>query len=387
MITFHHQPDGSRLGDFLRRELESGAWEALDAAVAWVRRAGALQLEKALISFLTGGGSVRLVVGVDFEHTTKEGLELMLGLKKAGQADVYVFHNEEGPVFHPKLYLLRNQREAVLILGSNNLTESGLYANTETWLEYRAPTEDPVIADILATYDVWISGSNELARPLDAAFLQRLAEEEYVPSEDVVQERTARQRREHPQHKPQARLFGGRRIPIPPPPSGRRRLPRRRVQTRVIEETRPPSDRVLLAEIPGAGNRWSQAHFNQDIVRMFFRFEPDTNERLELRQRRFDGSTGDLEMRPIVYSKHNRNMKVELAAAKGREYPAKHRPIAIFKEIGPRTFDYVLLFPEDPEYSAVSRLLGSLPSVGKGLHRSITSLEILRRAWPSCPLN
>lgn len=171
-----------------------------------------------------------MIVGVDFENTTKEGLEAMLSLKEVGSAEIYVFHNMDGPVFHPKLYLLRNDKDALLMVGSNNLTDYGLFANTEAWLEFRAHVDDPVIKDALAAQQAWAAPNNDLVRVLDADFLRKLEEQGYAPSEDVARPVPAGRRSGAHGEPTPIRLFGGRRIPIPRPPTRFGRTPRPRAK-------------------------------------------------------------------------------------------------------------------------------------------------------------
>jgi hypothetical protein len=173
-------------------------------------------------TFLGAGGKARFVVGVDIENTSKEGLEDLLALSGLGDSVTFVHHNESpGVTFHPKVYLLTNNGRARLIIGSNNLTESGLFTNTEVSLQIDAASSDPVILDIQKALDAWSDTSENLARKLDPALLEALVRERYVLPEQSLQARrgksTAARHASGGQHASQV-LFGKRTVTAPPPP-------------------------------------------------------------------------------------------------------------------------------------------------------------------------
>ena len=98
------------------------------------------------------------------------------------------------------------------------------------------------------------------------------------------------------------------------------------------------------------------------------------------------GVRGEEKIRQIVYSTSNKNYKVEISAAKGKDYPTAGHPMLIFRERQVRCFDYMLLMPGDAGYTETVALSLALPRLGKGFRRSITDLPTLARAWPGCPL-
>jgi len=131
---FYNQPLAIRFGTELLRHVDQideidPFWDTLDIAVAWVRASGMAYLSDRLQNFLQHGGQISIIVGIDLHNTTREGLQALLELERHGQSETFVYHNEAGSIFHPKLYLFRNEEEARLIVGSNNITESGLYVN------------------------------------------------------------------------------------------------------------------------------------------------------------------------------------------------------------------------------------------------------------------
>lgn len=217
---FYSQPLATRFGTDLISHINSGNWILLDIAVAWVRASGIAHLVPALTDFLKAGGQLNVVVGIDLDNTTKEGLEGLLALNKHGNVSVFVHHNEAGTIFHPKLYLFRNKTRAKLIVGSNNITEAGLFRNTEAGLEIEAAVGDAIITSATNALDSWRDLSLGLAHQLDNVFLAELVSNGYVMDEASVRAKMASQRRS-PATKTGARkkLFGSVSVNPPQKPS------------------------------------------------------------------------------------------------------------------------------------------------------------------------
>jgi phosphatidylserine/phosphatidylglycerophosphate/cardiolipin synthase-like enzyme len=190
MPTVYNQTVACRFGVELAGLLANDSWRRFDAAVAWVRRSGLRHVQARLADFLQRGGAIRFVVGIDIENTSKEGLENLLALAPYGNIQTMSHHNEHPSVtFHPKVYLFSNDEHARLIVGSNNLTESGLYTNTEAGLRVDAAVTDPVIVQMRAALDFWCEPTGNLARVLDQRLLTALRRGGYITTEESLQRR------------------------------------------------------------------------------------------------------------------------------------------------------------------------------------------------------
>jgi hypothetical protein len=196
---FYNQPLAIRFGTELLRHVDhveeiDPFWDTLDIAVAWVRASGMAYLSDRLRIFLRHGGQISVIVGIDLENTTREGLQALLELERHGRCETFVYHNEAGSIFHPKLYLFRNEEEARLIVGSNNITESGLYVNVEAGLQVDTDVNATVIVQALDALSSWKNTTDRLVARLDPDFLARLIENDYVPSEAAARARIGRER-------------------------------------------------------------------------------------------------------------------------------------------------------------------------------------------------
>ncbi len=223
----YNQPLGIRFGTELLRHIDEGDqvdpfWDSLDIAVAWVRSSGMAHLSNRLINFLSHGGQLSVIVGIDLRNTTREGLQALLNLEQHGRCETYVYHNEAGSIFHPKLYLFRNEEEARLIVGSNNITESGLYVNVEAGLQVDTELDARVIAQALDAISSWKDTDSDLAARLTPDFLGLLCSEGYVPDEALARTQMRREgtRRSTSGNPP---LFASRRFVAPA--SGRATVP------------------------------------------------------------------------------------------------------------------------------------------------------------------
>jgi hemin uptake protein HemP len=249
---FYSQPLAHRFGNAFNDELESGRWTESDIAVAWVRRSGTKHLESSFRRFLVAGGIARLPVGIDIENTSEEGLSDLLAWESHGRIETSIHHNETDVTFHPKVYLLKNADEARLIVGSNNITEAGLFRNTEAGLQVDAAASDPLIADVDAALTAWRDTTNPLARRLDAALLTDLVRLGYVfPEKELRERRRASNAKSARRRLPRQRLFGSKAVSRPPV-RGARRLPANVPGTVMLMRVRRASDteRRTQVQIP-----------------------------------------------------------------------------------------------------------------------------------------
>lgn len=195
---FYNQPLATRFGTELLQQVDPSIapyWDSLDIAVAWVRASGMAHLNDRFSAFLGNGGILSFIVGIDLKNTTREGLQALLSLEQYGNCVTHVYHNESGSIFHPKLYLFRNGREARLIVGSNNLTQAGLFVNVEAGLQLDRRANDPVVMQAVDALATWRDTTTQLAVRLDEAFLDQLADGGYIISEaasrDVIRREKA----------------------------------------------------------------------------------------------------------------------------------------------------------------------------------------------------
>lgn len=302
--------------------------------------------------------TMSLLIGID-AVTDRRALERLQEFEREyDHLSVQVFRNPTNALFHPKIarFSYPDGRRSAIV-GSGNLTPGGLQQNFEAFSVVRAVPGESL--DV-SSWDRFMAHHAVHIGAIDAAALERA-------DRNVIRGRGG----------------GG---------------ARERTHSRAEEESavvhaeadgdapNGGTDRFLVARVPKAGNRWTQVHFNREVIERFFHIQHGTSQRVYLVECQQDGSYGPQEVRPCVYSAANKNLKIEVASHGGEEYPEAGPPVAVFHELQVRSFSYMLLVPGDSGYRELFSLTRDLRKVGQGLPRVIASAEGVRGAWPNCPL-
>ena len=216
------QPHHNRLGNVLNLGLQDPRWTTFRAAVAFVKRSGIKHIADSLRAF-SRRGHIRMAVGVDVRGTSVEGLTALLECV-GGRGEVWVFHNENGPSFHPKMYVFSNDRNAEVIIGSGNLTQGGLFENYEASiilaLDLANPDDRSTLAYVDAVLDAYADPEPGTALALSSESVERLRTAGYIVPEAQMPRpnlRPARGDQEYGVLPTEGQLF--QHVVIPPPPT------------------------------------------------------------------------------------------------------------------------------------------------------------------------
>ncbi len=311
--------------------------------------------EPAVQTFLKKG-EINLLVGID-AITTASALEELAQLNENNaRFSAKVFDNPSSGLFHPKISHFRhNNGSSVLIVGSGNMTSGGLRKNIEA---FTVITGDEKELTTIYNWDVFLKRHE--------ASIKDISEEALEIARQNEAESRLRRRRKTREAEPEA--------------------PEADEFEELEEEPSVQDSNVLVAQVPAAGGRWHQVHYNKEIVKKFLHVKPNSSQRLFLREVKTDGSLGSEEPRPLIYSEYNKNYKVEIASRHGAAYPENNPPIIILKEVGLRSFRYMLLMPGDKGYDKMLDFTKRNPSIGKGVPRVLTKISSLLAEWPDCPI-
>ena len=186
----------TRLGDWLNNNLNRD-WSAFRAAIAFAKRSGVRHIAAALSRF-AASKHVEIVVGVDHQGTSYEGLkDLLDSVPPNGR--IVVFHNLLQHTFHPKLFLFSSPDQAEFVIGSGNLTRGGFYTNYEVGLQVSLDLHDPTSRELFGVLDGilngWTSETSGTSRVLDYAFLELLFQSGLVVKEAEMVGRNSRKSR------------------------------------------------------------------------------------------------------------------------------------------------------------------------------------------------
>lgn len=331
-----------------------------DGVFAFASKAGVeMLLDDDAFSKLLLRGRCRIVVGVD-AVTDRRALERLRDMAASHeQCEVAVVAPASFPgIFHPKVSCFRyGDGSQKLVVGSGNLTPGGLLRNAEAFLIAEYSPDQAAIVDPLQDF----LGSHGALKAIDEAILKRAEKN---------------------------RSWG-------PGGDGKKAPPE---EADVVEvpgngEETEDGDQVFVGFVPAGGGRWGQVHLNADIVEQFFHVPLEESSEFIFQERQSDGSRGPREERALVYSRVNKNPKIEIGAASGKAYPdpdEEGRPIVLMRRVSRNLYDYVLLMPSNEGHSELVELIESAEkegrTVGRGLPRLIVDLSDIRTIWDGCPL-
>lgn len=141
-----------------------------------------LRLRDRLLSMANSGTSLRLILGIDLGGTSSDVLEELLHWN----CEVFLYHNPiPRATFHPKIYLFERKTCATLFLGSNNLTDGGLYTNYEacTCHDFCFPDDNDDYHNLLRPIDPFLNPSGATVQRLDAELIAILVARGVLSSE------------------------------------------------------------------------------------------------------------------------------------------------------------------------------------------------------------
>lgn len=155
-----------------------------------------LRFRDRLIAAAETGTAVRLVIGIDMGGTSQEVLRELVDWN----CEVFLYHNPiVRATFHPKIYLFEAEPTASLFVGSNNLTDGGMYTNYEatTRHDFNLPDDNLEFSRILAPLRPFIDPEGPTVQPLTPELIDVLSVRGTLPTEqDARRNRRARQARQ-----------------------------------------------------------------------------------------------------------------------------------------------------------------------------------------------
>lgn len=171
----------SPAGDVINKALLETGYKSFAAFVAFVSVDGINQLKEGFDQFTSLGGQIRLYIGVDLHGTSKEALDLLLSLNNI---QTFIVYSSNKIVYHPKIYSFEGDDKNMVMVGSSNLTVSGLYQNIEASLcvtsEGDNEEDKGLISDIYDYYNAILSNDSTYCQPLTQEIIDLLCENKVV---------------------------------------------------------------------------------------------------------------------------------------------------------------------------------------------------------------
>lgn len=177
-------------GNLIIDALESNNYTTFNAFVAFVSTGGLKNISDQLIAFRQAGGRIRLYIGVNLNATSQEAL---LKLLEIG-IESYVIYSPNKIIYHPKIYAFEGDRMIKTVIGSSNLTESGLFQNVEASVCVDFTIDDEngneFLADIYDHFNSIIIHDHPSCQLLTHEVLEILIESKVVLPEAVNRAKT-----------------------------------------------------------------------------------------------------------------------------------------------------------------------------------------------------
>lgn len=196
-IEFLAQPD-IRVGDLIDASIEElGIPLQLSIVSAFASLPTVLRLKPLITRMQNEGSQVTMTLGVDLGGTSKEVLREVA----SWQARVWIVKNRmPGTTFHPKIYLLRWARRAEVIVGSNNLTDGGLYRNYEaaTRTTFELPDDQQDFDRSTEALAKFLRPTGPVTSELTPEYLEVLTALKEIPSEVEARKARGEQREKRP---------------------------------------------------------------------------------------------------------------------------------------------------------------------------------------------
>ena len=394
------QPIEGQAGEYLKQALSStrGPDSRFVMVSAWAKVTGLSRIWHEIQRFREAGGHVLAIVGIDLQGTSREALEHLI----RASDEAYVFHDASTQrSFHPKLYFVANEKEAVVLAGSGNLTQGGLWTNYEMFDVFKldlADDSDLRLFNSLANQVSELLSDPETAKPLTTELVTELVEGSLVVTEAAAARSATCRRYLGGKVSP----FGVRKgLPWAPPPQiplptavsvteeqTRPAAPEEVPEAETVEVGKTPAEmaaRVLVWAVPVSKGRPSQPGLAAKAMADFFGLTESGGGKVRLQHIRPGQPDGEWEVRPLVFPATNRNRRIEVAGLKKVKATPDHRPIIIFQELDGDRFQYLILEPEDDGYQETLDYLDSLPP-GRSRPHQIMPREQLLKIWPNYPL-
>ena len=179
---FITQPD-QQLGDIVLKAVEEkGLPKEIVIVSAFASLVSVFRFKQLIQDIARNGGKSKIVLGIDLGGTSKQVLREV----SQWELPVYIFKNSRsGVIFHPKLYLLRWQHEAMIAIGSNNFTDGGLFRNYEAsaLVRYRFPEDMSFYETNLDQVRRFVGPNETTSRLLTSEYLAQLVALPEIPSE------------------------------------------------------------------------------------------------------------------------------------------------------------------------------------------------------------
>lgn len=168
--------DQPNVGKQLVKSFQSPKYSRFNGLIAFASISGVNMLKGYINETKNRYDQLRFFIGVDNRGTSKEALEVLLNQN----IETYIYHDSRNFVtYHPKLFIFEGDTYTRVIIGSSNLTSSGLKMNLEAsvQIDFRTKTDkqgNNFLKNLKEYYFDILNLETDLLKPLTKEYLNEL---------------------------------------------------------------------------------------------------------------------------------------------------------------------------------------------------------------------
>jgi HKD family nuclease len=188
------QPSNAEMGEIIKNLLSSQEpiYNNIWLVSAFANAQAIQRISPSILAAKARGANINIIVGFDVKSTSAEALKKINSL---GVNSALVHNARGGHTFHPKIYLFEASGEkAEVFIGSNNLTDGGLYTNyeasTRTTFEFPADNEEYI--QFFSSLEIYLHPSGNTAQVLTKELIDILVARGEVPNEKEIRKSQAK---------------------------------------------------------------------------------------------------------------------------------------------------------------------------------------------------
>lgn len=188
------QPSNAEMGEIIKGLLSSQnpSYDKVWLVSAFANAQAIQRIAPNILEAKTRGSNINIVVGFDVNSTSAEALKRINSLS----VNSILVHNARGGhTFHPKIYLFESAgKGAEVFVGSNNLTDGGLYTNYEasTRMTFELPSDNEEYAQFFASLEVYLHPAGSTSQILTSELIEILVKRGDVPTEKEIRKNQAK---------------------------------------------------------------------------------------------------------------------------------------------------------------------------------------------------
>lgn len=187
------QPSNAEMGEIIKGLLSSQEpfYKNVWLVSAFANAQAIQRITPNILDAKTRGANINIVVGFDVKSTSAEALKRINAL---GVNSTLVHNARGGHTFHPKIYLFESAEKAEVFVGSNNLTDGGLYTNYEasTRTTFEFPMDNAEYAHFFSSLETYLKPTGDTAQTLNKELIDILVLRGEVPSEKEIRKSQAK---------------------------------------------------------------------------------------------------------------------------------------------------------------------------------------------------